>query len=591
MTTDDPVAHSVAAAPPAPVSASDRPRRFVLPLLALFALLVHSPVLATPRFVDDYNQLAMIEGRYPSHPGPFDLYDFINDANRGGLIERGVLPWWSQPGLRLRFLRPLPSALLWMDRQLFGDSGAFFDHLHSLLWWSAASYGVFALLERLFSRRVAVLGVLVFMIAPCHGFPLSWLANREALVSTAIGTFALSSYSRWREGGAGRDALASFALFAAALLGGEYTLCFGGYVLAMELSRPGDGFARRISGVAPFALPALAYLAVRRGLHYGALGTGYYHDPLINLGEYLGAAPRRLAVLFTTAWVGIDDRRWMRTDAWKIAALTGATIALLAVPVRRVLRELDAETRGRAAWLLVGSVLALAPVMAVGASVRLLEIPMIGVSAWIALVLDHAWFPARPRARDGAAEGAGVVALALAFIHLVLAPADTFMAHRELQRFAVHFKEQMSWLRERAHGKSAVMVLRANLIETLFATPLMLEGETPVRDLSFQSGRCLLLRTAPNTVELVAGTEPLFPVGPEDLVRNADVPLHAGDSVDLAGVRATVVALRDDGTPRRLRYVFDRNVDDPSLLWVVEKASGFEEQKLPALGLGEPLTL
>ncbi len=566
-------------------------RRAALPLVALFAVLVHFPVLSTPLFQDDYNQLAMIEGRYPSRPGPLDLYDFINDANREPLIERGVLPWWSHPRMELRFLRPLSSALLWADHAVFGAGGLLFQHVHSLFWWALASVGVYRLLRKLFSRRIATIGVLVFAVAPCHGYPLSWIANREELISVALGTFALLAYSQWRERGRLLDGLTSLLLFAVAVLAGEYSLCFAGYVLAIELTRPAEKLFRRALGVLPFAVPVLAYLATRHSMHYGAFGTGYYHDPLRDFGGYAAGIPRRFAVLFTTAWAGIDDRVWVDEAGWKLGVLLASAIAMVGLPVRSLLRELEGVARRRALWILGGSVLALLPVMAVGASVRLLEIPMIGVSAGVGLVLDHVWFPRREVPRRGIAEWTALAALALAFVHLVRAPLDSWLTHRQLRRIASDFEHEMAWLHDHAEGKSMVVILRANWFQTLFVAPLMIEGAAPVRDLSFDSGRSLLLRTGPNSLELVAGTQPLFPVSAEDLVRNPDAPLREGDTVELSGMRATIVALRDDGKPRRLRFDFDKDLDDPSYLWVVEKGVTFEEQKLPAPGFGEPLKM
>ena len=95
-------------------------------------------------------------------------------------------------------------------------------------------------------------------------------------------------------------------------------------------------------------------------------------------------------------------------------------------------------------------------------------------------------------------------------------------------------------------------------------------------------------RIAAAVLVVVAGSVALFPVDPDDLVRKPDIPLAVDDSVQLPGMRATIVALRD-GKPRRLRFEFDRNLDDPSLLWVVEKGVTFEEQKLPSPGFGEPI--
>ena len=352
MTTHEDVGHVALAAAPASAKASVW-RRAAPPLVALFALLVRLPLLSTPRFQDDYDQLAMIEGKYPSQPGPFDLYDFINDSNRSALMDRGILPWWSHPSMQLRFFRPLSSALLWSDHRAFGGH-ILFEHLHSLLWWSAACVGVFTLLKTLFSPRVAGFGLLAFAVAPCHGYPLAWLANREELVSVVFGTFALLAYSRWRERRAARDGLASFALFAMAMLAGEYTLCFAGYVAALELTRPRERVAHKALGVLPFAVPVLAYLAIRHSLHYGAVGTGFYHDPLRDFDGYASVLPRRFAVLFATGWVGVDDRLWVNEAGWKLGLLTATAIAVLAIPIRRVLGELDTDARRRALWLLVG---------------------------------------------------------------------------------------------------------------------------------------------------------------------------------------------------------------------------------------------
>jgi hypothetical protein len=534
----------------------------------------------------------MIEGTYPSTPGPFDLYDFITNANRQLLIERGILPWWSHPQMELRFVRPLSSALLWADHRLFG-SRVLFAHLHSFLWWGLACWALFALLRELFSHRVAVLGAFMYAVAPCHGFPLAWMANREALVSAALGTLALTHHARWRASLVAerrwREGLWALALFSIAMLAGEYTLCFGGYVLAMELVRPREPWTRRALGVSSFAAPALAYMVVRHTLHYGAFGTGYYHDPLRDFSGYAEAFPLRLGLLLSIAWAVVDDRTWVNLPGWAVAILFALTAALVRVPLSRALRALDPAHRARARWLLLGSVLSIAPIIAVGSSARLLEIPMVGVAAGLALILDRAWFPAPGESRR--VEWAELMALVLAFLHLVRAPLDSWLAHRYLRGVAENFDKQMNWLHDKAEGKEMVVVIRASLFQTLFVTPLRVDGAIPCRDLTFGSGRMLLLRPTDRSLELVATSQPLFPVGPDDLVRNSDAPLHVGDTVELTGMTAKVLALREDGTPRRLSFEFDRDLDDPSFLWVAENANGFTEVKLPPPGHGEPLKM
>ena len=564
--------------------------RALAAVVVALAIVVHAGALRAPFVLDDYAQHAMVTGTYPSHPGPLDLYDFVDDSSRAGLIERGIVPWWTHPKLVVRFWRPLASAILWVDHRLFGQH-SFPYHLHSLLWWAVASLAVLALFRASFSPRVAAIGTAVFAFAPCHAVPLVWLANREVLVSTAVGTMALLFYSRWREERRARDGLASFALFAVAMAAGEYTLSFAGYVVAMEAVRGRESVSRRATGLACFALPAIAYLAVRSLLGYGAHGAGFYHDPLHDPGAYLRAAPRRAAVLLGAAWAELDDVSWAGASTWALALAAVGTAAVLAAPLARVIRGLDEKERRRATWLLAGSLLSLAPVLSVEPSWRLLGVAMVGASAAIALVLDHAWFPAVRPARRGVAELTGIVALGLGFAHLVRAPLDTWLAIRAATQAAAGFEERMDWVRDRGVRGATVIVVRAVSPEATLFAPLVIGDAAPARwrVLSFATGRSLLLRTDARSLDLVASQLPLFPVGPQNLFRDLDEPLRPGDSVQVAGMKATVLQNDAHSLPRRVRFEFDRDLDDPSLVWLTEDASGFRDQKLPPPGYGEPI--
>jgi hypothetical protein len=566
------------------------PRGLVLSFVAL-ALIVHLPALWAPLMLDDHAQRAMVEGTYPLYSGsPFNLYDFVNGANRDQLFERGIIPWWTQPGLVVRFFRPLSSALVWLDNLAFGGSPVE-QHVHSFFWWAAASLAVHALLRRSFSARVALMGAAMFALAPCHAVPMVWIANREVLLSTALGTAALLVYSRWRDEGKPRDALLGSLLFAVAMAAGEYTLCFGGYVLAIEIVRRRDPALRRALSLACFALPAIAFFATHRLLGYGAHGSGFYLDPLRDFGAYASGAPRRIAVLLGVAWLGLDDRVWSPAPPWSLGLLFAAGVAVLTVPLARAIRALDVEGQRRAAWLLLGSLLSLGPVLAVEPFARVLPVAMIGVSALVALVLDRAWFPPAEEPRRGAAELTGLVALGLTFAHLVRAPVDTWLAIRAASGSASIFEEKMEWIRNQVARHPTVVVLRAESGETALFAPFLFDRAAPERWrlLTVGPGRALLLRTGDRTIELVASPQPLFPVGPHDLFRDEDGSLRVGDEVSLGGMRAKVLQLDEHAMPRRLRFAFDRDLDDPSTLWLVEGPLGFREQKMPRKGYGEPL--
>jgi hypothetical protein len=567
------------------------PRRWLFRGALALAVLVHVPALFAPFMLDDHAQRAMAEGRYGAPRTPFDLYDYIDDANRASLFDRGVIPWWTDPRLVVRFLRPLSSALLWADHHAFGPH-PLWHHVHSMLWWAIATAGVHALLKRSFRPRSALFGTVVFALAPCHAVPLVWLANREALVSVALGTWALVAYARWREGRRPRDGLVSLALFGVAVLAGEYTLCFAGYVLAIELVRRREPLPRRALGLLAFAIPAAAYVALHVALGYDAHGSGFYRNPLHDLGTYARGAPRRLAILAGAAWLGVDET-WTASPSWALALLGAGTVALLVPPLVRVLRGLDEDERRRASWMLIGSVVALAPVLSVEASKRLLGVSMVGVSGVVGLVLDRIWFPDAPPPRRGLAELAGLLAAALGFAHFVRAPIETIVIMRASTRGAEAYASRAEWLREHLdpRTRSTVVLLRGNSSETVLWGPFVLGDAAPDRwrVLSFASGRELLLRTGPRSVELVQSERPLFAVGPDDLFRNVG-SLNVGESVELPGMKATLLQADEHGLPKRVRFeLLDRDVDDPSVQWLAEGADGFREETLPPVGYGTPV--
>jgi hypothetical protein len=109
----------------------------------------------------------------------------------------------------------------------------------------------------------------------------------------------------------------------------------------------------------------------------------------------------------------------------------------------------------------------------------------------------------------------------------------------------------------------------------------------PWRVLSYEAGRVLVLRTSDRSVELVASPRPIFPMGPREVFRDFDASLRAGDVVQMDGMKATVVQLDKDGFARRVRFDFDRSLDDPSILWLKESDGGFVEQPPPKTGYGD----
>jgi hypothetical protein len=569
-------------------------RRELLELAVLLAIgaVLFSPAMGTPFFLDDHLQGAMVDGTFPSQRSAFNLYDFVDDANRSTLTDRGLLPWWSHPQLRIRFFRPLSSALLWLDHRVFGHA-ALPMHLHSLLWWVAAVLAVRALYKQFFSPRLTLMATAIFALAPCHALPLAWLANRETLLSLAFGGVALGANARWRENRHVRDGAVACLFFTLALLGGgEYALCFGGYVLGIDVVRR-ESIVRRLGGWAPFLVPALTYLVVRGVLGYGTAGSGYYSDPVRDPADFILGAPWHAVSLLAMGWLSIDSEAWrLGLARWALGGIVLVTGLLLVVPVRRALADLAPRARDSAVSLLVGSALALVPTLAVVPARRLLGVGMIGIAIVAALCIERAWFPKEGEpnvARGQAASLASLAALGLGFAHFVHGPGTAWLQSRQHHIDAADFESRVVWLRGEVGDpvKAQVGVMRG--MAGVFFAPFALapHGRPPKRwCVLAQAGHVLALRRDVHTLDLFASEDrSLFPSGERNLYRSEKAVLKAGDEISVRGLKVTILAVGEAG-PRGARFVFD---DDPAqLVWISDMFENTKTIELPGVGFGEP---
>jgi hypothetical protein len=563
-----------------------------LALLFAAGVVLFWPALRAPFFLDDYMQASMVKGTFPlPRFGAFDLYDFVNDGDRATLSDRGVLPWWSEPDLQIRFFRPLSSALLWADHTLFGGSPLPL-HIHSFLWWIATVLLARSLYRRLLAPRVALMATIIFALAPCHVFPIAWLANREALVSVTFGIAAFDRYLRWREKRQLREAALATGLFALSMAGGEYAICFGGYVLAFELVLRGDGLGKRTLGMLPFVAPLAAYLLVRAALGYGAHGSGYYADPVLQPGQFLHAAPRRIAILLSEAWGGLhglvfDDD----TPSWELAVVVVAGAAILFWPFRRMLSRLDEAPKRTAAWLLLGAHLAIIPVLAAAPAPRLLQPTLLGVAAAIAFLLDQVWFPAVLEERRGAAEFSGLVALGLGFAHFVHGPATSWLMSREFLQSASHAASRTAKLTARRPEIASSEVLIVRGMFNSFILPFSQDDRgrpTERWRVLTQTGHILALRRDAHTIDLVAPSDKcLYPKGVANLFRADSSPIPAGATFRIPDARVTVLEVGPLG-PRVARFEFDGDLEAPGRIWLNDDIQGLEDAVLPPPGFGKP---
>jgi hypothetical protein len=556
--------------------------------------IVFLPAIRAPLFLDDYFQTSMVEGAYPVPRSPFDLYNFVGDEDRAILMDRGLLPWWSHPKITVRFLRPLSSALIYFDHRVLGNR-PLLSHLHSFAWWALAAFGARALYRRAIPQKAGRIATLIFALGACHALPMIWLANREVLVSVALGILGLVALARFADEGRPERALVATFFFALSLLGGEYGLSFGGYAVAAALVGA-RGIGRRALAAGSYAVPAAGYLVARARLGYGAEGSGFYHDPFRHPWAFVQRVPRRLGTLLAEGWLSMDPEIVHPEVSWWVLGIVlvlGA--AAIVVPLRRAYRELDEAQRGHARWLILGSILSMGPVLAVMPDPRVLGASMVGIAGAVGLLLARAWFPPAPEPRAGAAELSNLVALVLGFAHLVHGPGWAWSSCRQKRLEGLHFAKQAQVLSEKVGDPtSAEVVLVRGLTGSSIVLPYALDrkGTPPARwRILALSWHVLVLRRDARTVEVAAPkAQGIFPDVEGNLFHGEGAPFAPGDTVKVPGMRATVLEVGPAG-PFRVRFEFDDAADAPPRLWINDRLRGVEDAPPPDVGFGKPFDL
>jgi hypothetical protein len=281
---------------------------------ALLAGAVVVPSLGMGYAADDFLHLAALEGM-DTPAGPLDLFTFARGDPEHTLpfIEHGPYPWWTFPGVKLAFFRPLSSALAFAEHALFGRA-PLLAHLHSLLWYVALAAVAAALYQRTLSSRVAVLAAVLFAIDDAHFMPAAWIANRNALIAGVPALLGLWAHLRAREEGWRPGYAWSVLGFCIGLAGGEVALAAFAYLFAYELSRE-ERWSRRLVALAPAAVIGLAYVIAYKALGYGARDSAIYVDPVSTPLRYLAVAPARCFALIGALVMSSPVDLWMFLEA------------------------------------------------------------------------------------------------------------------------------------------------------------------------------------------------------------------------------------------------------------------------------------
>lgn len=564
----------------------------VVALAAVVAVWLHWPSLHAGLAADDYLQRGMLDGEYPVARSPLDLYSFLRKPGElRPVMEGGIAPWWSHPELRLSLLRPVSSALLFLDHRVLGLS-PFGQHVHSMSWLVAfvVAYHLFA--RALLSEGAALIATAVMAFDSALVAPVAWLCNRTSLVSATFGALGLWAYLRDRKEGWRWGAPLAGTAFALALGAGEYAFCALAYVAAYELFAAEDAPRRRASRALLAVVPAALYLALHFGLGYGAQGSVVYVGPFDSPLEFASGALLRVPSLVATELLLVPGEWFyaalLAKNAFALAAL--APIALFTGMTVVLATKGDRATRGAILTCALGALLGLLPLAGTIPSVRLILIPSFGGSALVGALVWHG--VERLRARRSAWSFAWVaLSMPFAALHLGLAPKHT-------RDHAVAWTAIVSAIRNKHLGaeiddarvgeQELYLVNAAGDIGALIYPPWVRHqrgAPMPKRwlalSISLRPERAL--RVADDTLELSVDEGTLFEDPTSQLFRAPTLPFRVGERVALPGVVISVEEVRG-WAPTRVRFRFDGSLDDPRRVFLLMEAGRIRRAIMPPVG-------
>lgn len=566
-----------------------------LPLmLAVLAMGLTLPSLGSGLLMDDYHCKLLMDGS--DSPvrlleSPLDMFCFFDgDPQRNNqLRDLGLWPWWTYEGIKGKFWRPLSSGTHWFDYTLWPQHPALM-HAHSIIWYGALALVVGLLYQRLIPVAwIAGLAGVLYAVDDAHGVPVSFLANRNALLACFFGVLTILAHDRWRRDNWHWGRSLGPLCLGASLLSAEAGISTCAYLGAYALCIERDQWTKRIKGLLPYICVVLLWRTTWTVLDYGVAHMGIYIDPLTQPWQYLSALKERIPLLLLGQWsvfppeisMALTPRPlvWIMRGAWLFLILM--TCAL--VPLLR-------RDRWARFWAL-GMLFSILPICATFPHNRLLLFVGIGAMGLLAQFLGMAFGksgaqPAPSRFRMPAFCLAGL----LIFAHLVIAPLGlAFWSKHSMmpQRVARRIKIDQA-LHPSIEDQDLVVVnppIAFAFLETLLKWAAL---NQPVprhtRVLTSSLLQPVEIRR-PNTNTLVVRpTFGHFVWTLDRLFCSADHPLGLGDRVELSGMSVEITGVAPNNVVTEASFVFDRPLQDATLHWLKWQDGQFIPFEPPEIG-------
>jgi hypothetical protein len=557
------------------------------------AVLFAMPSLGVGMIVDDYYHRVILLRRPPWADvlgSPSEMFRFFtgDEARTWRIVEMGLWPWWTDPGLKASFLQALTVLTHRLDYALWPDSAPLM-HAHNLFWLGTAVAAASAFYRRMLGATwVAGLAALLYALDDPRGATAGTICNRNVLIAATFGFSALAFHDRWRREGRLAWAALSTGLLTLALFSKEEGIGTCAYLGAYALFLDDRGRWRGLLALTPYLVVLVVWRALRSSWGYGVENVGLYIDPLTDPGPFAAAAVERIPILLLAQWTGVPAEIGIPLSRKAYAMVWWGAVGFLSLAL---LAFAPLLRRDRLAWFwAAGMVFATVPVAATFPMDRLLTFPGLGASGLLALFIQFI-FERKREVRAG--RGWRFVAVGLAWFFVVV--------HMVIGPFWLLFRAANpigpKWIEHRFNVRDAVGP------EVAGKTLVIVNAPSPAHAHYFLLQCDAEGRPAPRTIRVLAPSIPSVAVRRLDdrtlavrpgkgylvwvldrVFRNERRPMALGQRVSLPGMDVEVTAMTPDGRPAEAKFRFDRPLESPDYVWLCYRKGRFVPFVPPGVG-------
>ncbi|WP_438011834.1 hypothetical protein WME89_26265 [Sorangium sp. So ce321] len=565
-------------------------RHFFKAVLIL-ALALSAPTIAIGFYSDDYVFLCYLEKLIPGSPPWYDLYNFFNGDPQETQARIGLsgIPWWTDPELKLHLVRPLTSALLTLERALFGHAPVGY-HLVSIALYVALVAAAGRLFLRVLPGATGALALLLFAVNANHMMSVGWIACQHLLLAALPVVLGLLAHLRYREEGWRPGRYLGPLALGIGLLGGEAALGGAAYWLAYQLAGPvppgrAAGWRARAAGALP-ALGLLAYFAAYKAVGGGAANTGAYIDPLSSPLRFAAVAAERLPVLLGNAIASVPADLSSALPKGPFIVIGLAATAGLALLYCACLPAIPERERAALRWLVPGALLAVLTSLGGFPGSRLLLVPDLGIAPLLAVIILSGLRrgPSPGLVSSGRRGGAGF----LGIVHIALAPVVFLAATASSVDIARKLEEVARTAEIGAPPRKRVFLAASSDPMASIYPQAILALESPEvlscwSMLSMTKASHRLTRTGPSSFTLAPIGRTMLTGAFELLYRAPSAPLQRGDQVVQCGATIRVAEV-EDGRPSQIEVELGAPLEDPALVLLAWRDGKLRRVALPAVG-------